>query len=148
MNASNPPLRASFTFIWFLVLYSFLSLQQNVWTNSSILEVVFSGVVFEVAFWMRSYMSKWIKPNALQPNAHINIQASGLFWLMRVQYSSSNHFSSIVILFSFILHFLKAIETNLLKMQPLYNCKLIRNNCVIWLQERFNMNNMHYNKQI
>lgn len=59
------------------------------------------GVVIEVCKGIRKCLSD-VGMNGTRgaaAHAHITIHARGLFWLMRVQYSWFNHFSSIVILF-------------------------------------------------
>lgn len=72
--------------------------------TADFLEVVLSGVVFEVCKETSDCLNEQLnvqmnRAERTAANAHITIHAWGLFWLMRLQYSSSNHFNSIVILF-------------------------------------------------
>lgn len=78
------------------------SLRQNVGAHGSFLEVVLSGAAFEVCIDANNCVNEQLNVGmnrGAAADASITIHARGLFWLMRVQYYSFNHFSSIVILF-------------------------------------------------
>ena len=80
----------------------FLSDKTSEQTTLS-LKLFFSEVVFEVCEkhkWLTELLNVGMKRSeCTAANSHITIHACGLFCFMRMQYSSSNHFSSIVILF-------------------------------------------------
>lgn len=80
--------------------------------------VLLAGVVIEARQNISKCLSHVEINGTLVSATHVRhtYDARGSFWLMGVQRSSICHFSSIVILFSFFLQCLTAVETNLLKL--------------------------------